>query len=76
MHRKTTLAPSVTGPYKGLMRKITLLSLLAGLLFAAGTSLHAESAYLAQKKPSCACADQCAKKKECAVHKHKDCDCS
>ncbi|QSR85412.1 hypothetical protein [Methylacidimicrobium sp. B4] len=58
------------------MKKLLLLPVFSLFLFAVGTPLHAESAYLAKKKPACSCADQCAKKKECAVHKHKDCDCS
>lgn len=57
------------------MKALTLFSVLSVLLFAAAGSLHADST-LAKKKASCACAEKCAKKEACAVHKHKDCDCS
>ncbi|VVM07023.1 hypothetical protein [Methylacidimicrobium tartarophylax] len=57
------------------MKPLTMLSLLSVLLFSVAGPLHADS-MLAKKKASCACAEKCAKKEACAVHKHKDCDCS
>lgn len=54
---------------------MSVLSLLSVLLFGVAGTLHADS-MLAKKKAQCACAEKCAKKKACAVHKHEDCDCS
>ncbi|MGD9897145.1 MAG: hypothetical protein AB7T14_08760 [Candidatus Methylacidiphilaceae bacterium] len=55
------------------MKHLTLFSLLSVLLFVTVGPLRAESS---KKHGSCACAEKCEKQSKCAVHKHKDCNCS
>ncbi|WP_208526682.1 hypothetical protein [Methylacidiphilum sp. Yel] len=51
--------------------------LFVSLSLISASSLYAsESIEIAKKKAKCGCADNCAKKENCAVHKGKDCDCS